>query len=186
VATVLCSNNTTLPGRPLNLDCHCSFCPSSYSSAYQTLVVHPDIALPLGADYPRTFTSWRMGMLTMFHLSLSQASSSYIWSGHLRIMYPDVFALLRPMPKIFCRCRVSFTIAPTTAGSSGFFRKHLLTFDLLHSWSIIIGLVFVVLASLLAWVFAPKGENKTYALLSSEPSNLSTNSHVSVGLAHHS
>jgi hypothetical protein len=29
------------------------------------------------------------------------------------------------------------------------------------SWSIIIGLVFVVLASLVAWFFAPKGENNT-------------------------
>ncbi|KAL2000581.1 hypothetical protein VTN02DRAFT_2888 [Thermoascus thermophilus] len=30
-----------------------------------------------------------------------------------------------------------------------------------NGWSIIIGLVFVVLASLVAWVFAPKGENQT-------------------------
>jgi hypothetical protein len=31
------------------------------------------------------------------------------------------------------------------------------------SWSIIIGLVVVVLTSLAAWFFAPKGENQTYA-----------------------
>ncbi|KAI9824081.1 MAG: H(+)-transporting V0 sector ATPase subunit e [Thelocarpon impressellum] len=30
-----------------------------------------------------------------------------------------------------------------------------------NGWSIIIGLVFVVLASLVAWYFAPKGENQT-------------------------
>jgi len=31
-----------------------------------------------------------------------------------------------------------------------------------HSWSIIIGLIVVVSASLIAWFFAPKGENQTY------------------------
>ncbi len=31
-----------------------------------------------------------------------------------------------------------------------------------HSWSIIIGLIVVVTASLVAWFFAPKGENQTY------------------------
>ncbi len=35
-------------------------------------------------------------------------------------------------------------------------------FDVSYSWSIIIGLVFVVLASLVAWFFSPKGENNTY------------------------
>ncbi|KAL1959760.1 hypothetical protein VTO42DRAFT_1346 [Malbranchea cinnamomea] len=30
-----------------------------------------------------------------------------------------------------------------------------------NGWSIIIGLVFVVLASLVAWVFSPKGETRT-------------------------
>ncbi|MCJ1364804.1 hypothetical protein MMC16_003921 [Acarospora aff. strigata] len=30
-----------------------------------------------------------------------------------------------------------------------------------NSWSIIIGLVSVVIASLVAWFFAPKGENQT-------------------------
>ncbi|EAS29428.1 V-type H+-transporting ATPase subunit H [Coccidioides immitis RS] len=30
-----------------------------------------------------------------------------------------------------------------------------------NGWSIIIGLVFVVLANLVAWVFSPKGENRT-------------------------
>ncbi|KAF7504050.1 hypothetical protein GJ744_002879 [Endocarpon pusillum] len=30
-----------------------------------------------------------------------------------------------------------------------------------NGWSIIIGLVFVVLASLVAWFFSPKGENNT-------------------------
>jgi len=30
-----------------------------------------------------------------------------------------------------------------------------------NGWSILIGLVFVVLASLLAWFFSPKGENQT-------------------------
>ncbi|KAL1969887.1 hypothetical protein VTN77DRAFT_7396 [Rasamsonia byssochlamydoides] len=30
-----------------------------------------------------------------------------------------------------------------------------------NGWSIIIGLIFVVLASLCAWVFSPKGENQT-------------------------
>jgi hypothetical protein len=29
------------------------------------------------------------------------------------------------------------------------------------SWSIFIGLAFVIIASSLAWVFAPKGENQT-------------------------
>ncbi|EED20665.1 hypothetical protein TSTA_038700 [Talaromyces stipitatus ATCC 10500] len=33
--------------------------------------------------------------------------------------------------------------------------------------SIIIGLVFVILASLCAWFFAPKGDNQTYAPFSS-------------------
>lgn len=33
---------------------------------------------------------------------------------------------------------------------------------LLSSWSIIIGLVVVVLASVAAWFFAPKGETQTY------------------------
>lgn len=32
----------------------------------------------------------------------------------------------------------------------------------LHSWSIIIGLAVTVVASLAAWFFAPKGENRTY------------------------
>ncbi|KAI9678314.1 MAG: H(+)-transporting V0 sector ATPase subunit e [Caeruleum heppii] len=30
-----------------------------------------------------------------------------------------------------------------------------------NGWSIIIGLIFTVVASVLAWVFAPKGENHT-------------------------
>ncbi|EEQ91267.2 V-type H+-transporting ATPase subunit H [Blastomyces dermatitidis ER-3] len=30
-----------------------------------------------------------------------------------------------------------------------------------NGWSIIIGLVFVVIANLLAWVFSPKGEDRT-------------------------
>ena len=33
-----------------------------------------------------------------------------------------------------------------------------------NSASIIIGLVFVIVASLLAYFFAPKGENQTYVL----------------------
>lgn len=33
-----------------------------------------------------------------------------------------------------------------------------------HSWSIIIGLIVVAIASLVAWFFAPKGENQTYDL----------------------
>ena len=32
----------------------------------------------------------------------------------------------------------------------------------LYSWSIIIGLVIVVLASVAAWLFSPKGETQTY------------------------
>ena len=32
----------------------------------------------------------------------------------------------------------------------------------LHSWSIIIGLVVTVVASLIAWFISPKGENQTY------------------------
>lgn len=34
-----------------------------------------------------------------------------------------------------------------------------------NSWSIIIGLACVVVMSLLAWFFAPKGENQTYVLV---------------------
>ncbi|KAI9843217.1 MAG: H(+)-transporting V0 sector ATPase subunit e [Thelocarpon superellum] len=30
-----------------------------------------------------------------------------------------------------------------------------------NGWSVIIGLIFVVLASALAWFFSPKGENQT-------------------------
>lgn len=31
------------------------------------------------------------------------------------------------------------------------------------SWSLLVGLIFVVLASLVAWVFSPKGDNQTYS-----------------------
>lgn len=37
----------------------------------------------------------------------------------------------------------------------------LLTGALCDRWSIIIGFVFVFLADLVAWVFSPKGENRT-------------------------
>ncbi|GAT26541.1 lysophospholipase Nte1 [Aspergillus luchuensis] len=30
-----------------------------------------------------------------------------------------------------------------------------------NGWSLIIGLIFVVVASVLAWIFSPKGENQT-------------------------
>ena len=33
-----------------------------------------------------------------------------------------------------------------------------------YSWSLIIGLIFVVVASVLAWIFSPKGENQTCVL----------------------
>ncbi|RDL33699.1 uncharacterized protein BP5553_08067 [Venustampulla echinocandica] len=33
-----------------------------------------------------------------------------------------------------------------------------------NGWSVIIGLVIVVLACLAGWFFAPKGETQTYAL----------------------
>ncbi|MCJ1284506.1 hypothetical protein MMC26_003839 [Xylographa opegraphella] len=41
-----------------------------------------------------------------------------------------------------------------------------------NGWSIIIGLTVVVVASLLAWFFAPKGENQTYVQGSSPPINM--------------
>ncbi|KAI9736081.1 MAG: hypothetical protein M1818_006257 [Claussenomyces sp. TS43310] len=34
-----------------------------------------------------------------------------------------------------------------------------------NGWSIIIGLVVIVLASVAAWFFSPKGETQTYVLL---------------------
>ncbi|KAL9621270.1 MAG: hypothetical protein Q9160_004291 [Pyrenula sp. 1 TL-2023] len=39
---------------------------------------------------------------------------------------------------------------------------HELTRSLEDRWSILIGLVVTVLASLCAWLFSPKGENRTY------------------------
>ncbi|KAI9934791.1 hypothetical protein ASPWEDRAFT_44307 [Aspergillus wentii DTO 134E9] len=30
-----------------------------------------------------------------------------------------------------------------------------------NGWSLVIGLIFIVLASVVAWVFSPKGENQT-------------------------
>ncbi|OJJ76415.1 hypothetical protein ASPBRDRAFT_408437 [Aspergillus brasiliensis CBS 101740] len=33
-----------------------------------------------------------------------------------------------------------------------------------NGWSLIIGLIFVVVASVLAWIFSPKGENQTCVL----------------------
>jgi hypothetical protein len=42
-----------------------------------------------------------------------------------------------------------------------------------HSWSILIGLLVVVLASVAAWVFAPKGENQTYVSLLPRPTSIS-------------
>lgn len=43
-----------------------------------------------------------------------------------------------------------------------------LTRSLEDRWSIIIGLVVTVLASLCAWVFSPKGENRTYGFFHPE------------------
>ena len=34
-----------------------------------------------------------------------------------------------------------------------------------YRWSVIIGLVFTVLANLVAWVFSPKGETRTLVLI---------------------
>ena len=49
------------------------------------------------------------------------------------------------------------------------------TDGLAYRWSIIIGLIFIVLASLVAWFFSPKGENQTYAALIL---SLSNNYHI--------
>jgi hypothetical protein len=48
--------------------------------------------------------------------------------------------------------------------------KELLNRQLIpRSWSIIVGLVIVVLASIAAWFFSPKGETQTYDPFSSLP-----------------
>jgi len=49
------------------------------------------------------------------------------------------------------------------------YREYWLTLNPQCSWSIIIGLVVVLLACGAAWLFSPKGETQTYALSSIIP-----------------